>query len=437
MLDRLPPHEVEVEMAVIGCCLLDPKRSISTCEEKLTDGADAFYDLRHQILYSELRGMHRLSQDIDPLTLGAWLGPQFAEVGGHAYLNECQDKVPSTANLEYYIDILLEKKTLRKIIANCTRIASQAHEHSGNLDSLLEDLEKNVLSATATNQPTIALNGQTAGDRMSDDLERRFALNGQLSGLDCGLTDLNKKIEGLQFGEQMVIGARPSMGKTALGLKMFVNLAVQNKVPSLFVSLEMSTEAVMRRILSMLTDIPLTDIKRGSYSESDFKKFISTRALCCRSPMFLIDGVSGKSCREICAAVRRMVIKEGIKLVVIDYLQKVRCDSKQEKKTYEIGDVSGRLKGLAVETNVAMVTLAQLNRESTKDKGRRPRLSDLADSGQIERDADAVVLIHRENNQTFLILAKQRDGETGLIPVYFNGSCVRFENARYGEDAED
>jgi replicative DNA helicase len=142
--------------------------------------------------------------------------------------------------------------------------------------------------------------------------------------------------------------------------------------------------------------------------------------------MFIVDGIDGMGIRQLCTRVRRHVLKYGIKLVVIDYLQKVRPSERHEKRTYEIGEISSRLKALAVETNVAMLTMAQLNRENTKDKGRPPRLSDLADSGQIERDADLVGLIHRSGSDAKLLIAKQRDGETGIINLNFEGTYCRF-----------
>lgn len=433
-LDRLPPHELDAEMAVIGCCLLDPKNAIVRCQEKLPDGPESFYDLRHQLIYRNLIGMTNLGEDVDPIALGSWMGGRFLEVGGHPYLGQCQDKVPSAANLDIYLDIIIEKSTLRKIISNCTRISSRAYEHSGNLDSLLVDLEKNVLEVSSSTQPKAASNGKVAGDFLADDLERRMNLNGALSGLDSGLSDLNKMTEGIQFGEQMVVGARPSMGKTALGLKMFVNQALYQKTPSLFISLEMTTAALMRRMLSMTASIPMQTLRRGSYSQSDFQKFIAFRSQCSKVPMYIVENVGGMSCREICAVIRRMSIKEGIKLVVIDYMQKIKHDVHHDMRTYEVADTSGKLKAVAAETGVAMVTLTQLNRDNTKDKGRAPRLSDLAESGQIERDADSVVLIHRDNDGSSLIVAKQRDGETGLVPVFFNGAYVRFENSSYADD---
>jgi len=188
----------------------------------------------------------------------------------------------------------------------------------------------------------------------------------------------------------------------------------------------------MRRMCAARERIPMNEIRRGSYSDATFKRFTVFRAYAAKAPFYITDAVRGIGIDELCAAIRRRVRKHGIRLVIIDYLQKVRAREKQEKKTYEIGEVSSALRSLAVSTGAALVTLAQLNRESEKDKGRPPRLSDLGDSKQIEQDADTVILIHRKREEqsgpASLIVAKQRDGEVGIVKMYFNGPFARFEN---------
>ena len=430
--DQLPPHEIAAEQGIIGCCLISPKSSLTRCQERIYN-PETFYDLRHRELYEAMASMFALGQEVDPITLGSWIGENFKNYGGHEYLHQCQDKVPSAANLDYYLDILEEKFNLRKVIQACAEVSERAYTHSDSLDSLLDSLERNVLNVQANNQPKTALDGKASAEELRADMERRCELGGKLSGLDTGLHDLNRKLDGLQASEQVVVGARPSMGKTSLGLTMFATSCLENNIPSVFVSLEMTAAALMRRIFSMRCHVPLERVKKGSFTQDEFGKFASFKAQCERAPMHIVEGVSGMTCREICAMVRRMTLQHGIKLVVIDYMQKVRADIKQEKKTYEIGDISGKLKALAVETKTAMVTLAQLNRDSTKDKGRPPRLSDLADSGQIERDADTVVLIHRDRDDSVLLVAKQRDGETGAVPVFFNGKYCRFDAVTRGE----
>jgi replicative DNA helicase len=432
--DRLPPHSPEAEQGVLGCILLSPNDCLGQCLEKLHAGKEAFYDLRHQTIYDALMEMHDKGEAIDIITLQQQIKDKnrLDEIGGIPYLNALQDGVPSAANLSYYLEIVMEKFLLRKIIHTCTDVVGRVYEYEGEVDTLLDEVERGVLSIQRS-ETSATLDGKTAGLRMVDDLERRHQLNGALSGLDTGLYDLNKITEGLQFGEQAVIGARPAQGKTALGLGIFCHI-VSLGIPAMFISMEMSVEAVMRRMVAIKTSVPLKEIRRGNYSEDDFTKFSAFQSWAAKSPMHIIDGVDGFGIRQLCARVRRHVLRFSIKLVVIDYLQKIRPSERHEKRTYEVGEISGRLKSLAVETNVAMLTLAQLNRENTRDKGRAPRLSDLADSGQIERDADLVMLIHRQGDDTKLLIAKQRDGETGCVNLNFNGEFCKFSNRSYANE---
>ncbi len=428
--DRLPPHSEAMERATLGCIFMSPTECLDICAHELSVGPDAFYDHRHKVVYSLMLEMRERKEAIDLVTVTEHLKDRniLAGVGGVEYLTEITNASHSAANLTYYTDVLRDKHVLRKILAACVHVTEKVFDESNGIESALQAFDSSVVMVQSDRRVKSSLNGLEVGDRMMTDLERRFGLGGKLSGLDTGLIDFNSMTEGLQAGEQTVIGARPSMGKTALGVGIFRHIAMQLKIPSLFISLEMSVEALMRRLLSAEMEIPLRDVRRGTYNDHQMKQFVIFRDRCMKSPMHIIDGVSGIGCREICASIRRMQMQFGIKLVVLDYLQKIKPDIKHEKRTYEIGDVSGKLKAVAVETNVALVTMAQLNRENVQQKGRPPRLSDLADSGQIERDADLVGLIHRTNEKNMLIIAKQRDGETGLVNLYFDKTHCRFLN---------
>lgn len=431
--DKLPPHSIEMEQGVLGCILQEPDKCIGPVVENLKSGVEVFYDARHQHIYAEIIAMSDAKVPVEIITLQQRLKEKqmLEQIGGIPYLSSLQDSVPSAANLSYYLDVVADMATRRRIIQSCIDVVQKAFGQT-HVNELVSDVEK-VLTIQNERKLVTVLDGKAAGLAMVNDLERRMALDGKLSGLDSGIYDLNSKTEGLQLGEQFVVGARPSQGKTALGLAIFKHCAFSG-VPSLFISLEMSIESLMRRMLAMHTDVSLRVIRRGSYAASDFGKFASFQALCNKHPMHFMDGVGGLGIRELCSSTRRLCVQHGIKLVVVDYLQKIQPSSKHEKRTYEVGDISGRLKALAVECKVAMVTLAQLNRENTKDKGRQPRLSDLADSGQIERDADVVGLLHKKSDGVDLLIAKQRDGETGMIQLAFDGPHVRFQNMSKFED---
>lgn len=431
--DRLPPHSDEMERGVLGSILIDPS-CFNKCLERLKTGAEVFYDLKHQEVYKTIVSLYDELSPIETLTVLEKLKERkiSQQIGGIEFLNSLQDSTVSSANLDYYLDAVLEKWTLRRVVQICTQVSQRAYEQDGQIDEILSVVERDILSLNKS-ETTPTLDGKMAAKAMMEDLQKRHELNGKLSGLSSGLIDLDRMTEGLQFGEQFIIGARPSQGKTALGLGIFRHNALVKGIPSLFVSLEMSVEAVMRRLLSAHREIPLKKLRQGGFQDTQITTMGSFQDQCLKSPMHIIDGVDGLNIRQVCSRIRRHVLKHGIKLVVIDYLQKIRPSTKQEKKTYEVGEVSERLKALAVETGVAMVTLAQLSRESVKTNSpkqteRAPRLSDLADSGQIERDADCVGLIYRKDGKSTLIIAKQRDGEIGIIPLYFNGVYCRFDS---------
>jgi replicative DNA helicase len=206
-----------------------------------------------------------------------------------------------------------------------------------------------------------------------------------------------------------------------------------NEIPSVFITLEMRESAILRRIASARLQIPIATLRDGAFSENDFKKLMGFNAWIARSKLFFIDGVSGITIAQIASELRALIRKHAIKLVVVDYLQKIKPAASKEKRTYEVGAVSEALKGLAASLGVSIVALAQLNREPDKDKGRQPRASDLADSAQIERDADLIALIHRPRTEedpkgesAKLIIAKQRDGEVGVIHMNFSAAFCQF-----------
>lgn len=427
--DRLPPHSDEAEAGVLGCILLSPISCLDICAETMKAGAAVFYAPQNEAIYQAMVALQDEMSEIDPITIHEKLKTwgKSEEVGGMEVILKLQNEAISPAAISSYIEILNQKFQLRNLLKACTEATEQIFECSGEADSIVSFVEKNILSIEkSTFKPT--LDSKAAGARMVEDLERRADLKGKLSGLDTGFSKLNYMTDGLQYGEHFIIGARPSQGKTALGLNLLAHAGFSG-VPCLFISLEMSIEAIMRRLCALKTKTPLQLIKKGSYSDTMMAKFAMFQAQLNKTPIFFADGVDGYGIREIGSRINREVMKNGIKLVVTDYLQKIKPSEKQEKRTYEVAEVSQRLKALAHDNNIAMVTLAQLNRENVKGEkkeSRPPRLSDLADSGQIERDADLVGLIHREGSDTKLIIAKQRDGEVGTVPLYFNGAFCEF-----------
>jgi replicative DNA helicase len=452
-IDRLPPHDLQMEMGVLGCALLEPNQCIGECIEKLKDdGKMAFYDLRHQTIYETLAEMFNKRMPVDLITVQQNLKDRqlLDQVGGIAYLSQLQDAVPSAANLSYYLDIVREKYLLRKLITTCSGVVGKVYDYEGNVEELLDEVEKEVLRVNESR----AQGNMTPVNALVHDaiatIENYFGRNGQLGGLATGFADLDKMTDGLHGGEMIVIAARPSMGKTSLAMNIAEHVALEMKLPVGVFSLEMSAGSLVLRMMCSLARVNLRSIREGFMSESDFPKLTNAAGRLSASKLF-IDDTAGLSILQLRARARRMAQQHGIKLFVIDYLQLLNSTARrsQENRQQEIADISSGIKALAKELNVPVIVLAQLNREIEKDKNRKPRMSDLRESGSIEQDADLVGLLYKpEANEdeepgaaeadglpVSLVIAKQRNGPTGDVHLTFLKPYTRFESAtKFSDD---
>ncbi len=423
---KLPPNEPQMERAIIGCILQKPEIA-DECLARFKAGGEVFFDLKNRDAYLKLLALRQAGSPIDITTA-------LRAVGDLSFLQECENAAPSPENFSYYADKISEAFMLRKTMAACSEAAASVYDNAESAESVISSIETKLQSIREIRSSDPVVRGGRAAGLLTNHLEERFSLQGRRSGLVTGLTDFDNLTDGLQAGEQTIIGARPSQGKTALATTIIHRVCLIDKNPTLVITLEMSIHALCRRILANHCQFPLGDLRAGRFSDYDMEKFARFNLLLNSSPIFFMDAISGTDSARICASIRRLVKSEGIKLVVIDYLQKIQAVGKFEKRTYEIAQVSGALKAVAVDTGCTLLTLAQLNRESEKDKtSRPPRISDLADSGQIERDADTIGLLHRnrkenEGRDAALIIAKQRDGDVGTCEMTFEGKFSRFEN---------
>lgn len=424
---RLPPHNSEAELAVIGCCLDGGLEITLQAVESIQPGA--FYDLDNRKAFSVLEAMATANTPIDAVTfIDGWrkASNDPTAVPPPAIL-QSPSLIAHSLNIGRYSESVVECYRRRQIIIAAGKLVERAFEPHTPLSSIIAEFE--ALAREQESDDVPAHNAKECVGLLTDDLERRMNLTGR-SGLVTGFIDLDEITDGLQFGEQAIIAARPGVGKTALALNIFARVCLLDKIPALFISMEMDTQALMRRLLSAFEQVPLKTVKNGKLQQAGMAKYAHFSATFAASPAFIVQGIRGLDIDRIAGIVRRHVRKHSVRLVILDYLQKIKPVHRHEKRTYEIGEVSGVLKALAVETNAAFVTAAQLNRESEKEKGRVPRLSDLADSGQIERDADLVCLLDRGKGQAEanLIVAKQRDGETGVVHLVFDGAYCQFKN---------
>lgn len=438
-VDRLPPHSIEAEQGVLGCILLDPTESMGACADNLRAREASFYDLRHRQLYATIARMFDANEPIDLISVQQRLkdAGELESVGGLAYLSSLQDATPGAAHIEHYLGILREKHTLRKLLSTCANATLRVHGHEGDVAELLDQVENDILRI---NEDRLAeANGsgichaKVVAKEFISELEHRHATRGTLHGIRSGFFRLDQMTDGIQRGELFVIAARPSIGKTAIGANMTHAACIQDRVPTLFVTLEMSQRSIMRRLVSCVSSVPLRSLKTGNITEGEARSITTAQGLISKSPLHFLEAISGHTIGSICTAIRRAVKSHGVQLVVVDYLQKVRPTQGHEKRTYEVAEVSNRLKAIAVSEGVAVLALAQLNRESEKEKDSQPRMTHLADSGQIERDADTLCLLHRKRDEpkgeAELIVAKQRDGECGFVHLTYDGTFCRFESA--------
>ena len=447
-VDRLPPHSIEAEQGVLGCVLLSPHDCMGECIEKLKSGPDIFYDVRHRTLFQTLTEMYDQKQAIDLITLQQHLKniQQLENVGGLAYLSSLPDAVPSAANLEYYLDIVLEKYLLRKMIQTCTGIVGRVFDYEGQVDALLDEVERDILRISEERVAGASLTIKELVNKAISKIEEYHQNHGMLTGVSTGFADFDKMTTGLHAGEMIVIAARPSVGKTSLAMNIAEHVSLEVKVPVGVFSLEMTSDQLVLRMLCSRARVNLRNIREGFLAERDFPKLTGAAGKLAGAPLF-IDDSSALSILQLRAKARRMWQQFGIKLFVIDYLQLLNSTSRRvENRQQEIAEISGGIKSLAKELSVPIIVLSQLNRELEKrGPGERPRLSDLRESGAIEQDADLVGLLYRETKNkdgddetneveqdaipVKLCIAKQRNGPTGDVALTFLKSYTRFESA--------
>ncbi|MBI3876272.1 MAG: replicative DNA helicase [Verrucomicrobia bacterium] len=445
-IDRLPPHSEEAERGVLGCLLLAPNESLPVCIERFKRGSAMFYDPRHQVIYDLLVGMFDRQEAIDLITVQQRLrdSGQLESVGGLAGLSSLQDAVPSAANLAYYADIVRAKHLLRRMIATCTGVVGQLYDDQSDVDALMDNVEKEVLQVCEERvEPTVRSMKDLTNHAITQ-VERFHSNKGALDGLATGFKDFDDMTTGLKGGEMIVIAARPSMGKTSLAMNIVEHVVLEQKLPVGVFSLEMTAESLVLRMMCSHSRMNMRHVREGFLAERDFVRMTTAATRLSKAPLY-IDDTSGLSILQLRAKARRLWQQHQVKLFIIDYLQLLHSTASRSKENrqQEIADISSGIKALAKEQKVPVIVLSQLNRELEKDKGRKPRLSDLRESGAIEQDADLVGLLYKpaaeededgappeehDGVPVNLLIAKQRNGPTGDVQLTFLKGYTRFES---------
>ena len=441
---RSLPQSLDAEKGLLGSVLL----SSTVLDDSISqiDGTH-FHLPAHRKIFELLVEMRNAGKPIDLISVTQHLEDRklLEEVGGASVVTDLVTFVPTAANAVYYREILCEKYLLRKVITVCTEYAARSYDEQGDVKLLVDEVEQKILEI---GEERVSASIPTMKEMVNDaitSIEQLVANKGGITGLSTGFHVLDNMTSGLHAGEMFVIAARPSMGKTALAMNIAEHVALDAGQPVAVFSLEMSSPQLVQRLLCSRARVDSKKLRDGFIGKQELGSISSAAGLLSKAKMF-VDDTPGLSILELRAKARRLHNREGIKLVVIDYLQLLRSNTRraQDNRQIEIAEISSGVKALAKELKIPVIVLAQLNRNPesrTGDSKGRPRLSDLRESGSIEQDADVVALLVREKyyaedeearkeaeGKATLIIAKQRNGPTGDVPLTFLEDYTRFED---------
>ena len=434
--NKVPPHDLEAEQAVLGCMLTD-KDAVISAVETLTE--DDFYREDNRLIYSAMLNLYNRAEPIDIITLKSELSAmgKFEAVGGLEYLAELPDKVPTTSNVERYIKIVEEKSTLRTLIKTANDLISLGYDPTQDVEDIMDSAEKKIFNVMQKRNQT---GYSSIKDILVDsftELEDLYNRKQHVTGVPTGFIDLDNKTAGLHNSDLILVAARPAMGKSAFALNIATNAAIQANVGVAIFSLEMSKEQMANRILGSVAMVDGNSIRTGRIADDDWIKLATASGELSQTGIY-IDDTPGISVMEIRAKCRKLKLEKNIGLVVIDYLQLVQGSNKKGgSREQEISEISRSLKILAKEINVPVIALSQLSRAPEQRPDHRPMLSDLRESGAIEQDADIVMFLYRDDyynedsekkNIAEVIIAKHRAGSTGTVELAWLGSYTKFAN---------
>jgi len=434
-LQRVPPQSIETEACVLGSMILhSPTIDIVVQIIK----PEHFYRPAHQLVFNTLVRMKDQRKEIDLVTLRDELSRQgqLESAGGVEYLVQLVDGVPSAANAEFYARIVRDKAMLRQLIVAGTDIIREAYESHEEAPDIIEQAEQSVfeIASQQIGEQAVSLRGL-----LEQTFEQLQENEGQLiTGLPSGYHQLDELTAGFQNGEMIILAARPSMGKTSLLLNVAEYMAVVDQRPVALFSLEMSRAQVAQRLLASHSQFDLRRMRRGTISPEDWTTLQNAAGPLYEAPL-LIDDSAEMTILQLRAKARRLKAAHDIQCVFVDYLQLMSYAGRADSRQQQITEISRGIKALARELNIPVIAAAQLNRGPADRETHRPRMSDLRESGSIEQDADVVALLHCEDyyhrgqadyiptNVTELIIAKQRNGPTGIVKLVFRPECTRFE----------
>lgn len=430
--DNIPPQNIEAEQATLGAMLLDWS-SVPDVITKLT--ADRFYSFQHQVIFEGIRSLANQSIHGDMLTLVNELTKlgKLEQAGGTGYIASLTDTVPTSSNVTHYVDIVLDCATRRDLIKLSSELKAHALDETKDGKSILQTAEKKIFDMN--------FNSGTSCLHMMSDIIRdtitlidmRYKNNEELTGIPSGIAQLDAMTSGFQNSELIIIGARPSIGKTAFALSMMQTIAIEKNIPCGFFSLEMSYQSIGQRLLAQVARVQSNKLRNGRLNIADFQKLQDAAGKCFNSPLYIVD-TPNMQLMELKSMARQMAENQGVKIIFIDYIGLITTENPNAPVYETVSEISKSLKALARELNIPIVALCQVARAA---EGEEPTLAQLRGSGSIEQDADVVLFLHRDRKimeeknpvqEAKCIVAKQRNGATGDVEMIFFPSFTKFEN---------
>lgn len=458
--DYLPPHSLDAEQGVLGCCIVAPEEAIVEAAELLKE--EDFYDLRHKIIFRELLAMMEAGQGVDSITLLEWFKRKslLDDVGGLGYVVSLADVIPSAVNLPNYVEIVREKALLREATRICAdsllKLRRVETDPSIDSKSVLSDIERDLLKLCEKRSSAKERSIRELMRGTIDRLEEYHRGKAQMQGLSTGFEYLDKMVLGLRGGEMYVFAARPGMGKTSLLMNIVDHVAVELQQPVGIFSLEMTGESLSDRWLFQRARADFQRFRTGYLINEDVPKLVRAAGEIANAPVW-VDDAGGMLIDDLRTKARRMARQYGVKLFVIDYLQLLHSSRHYHNRNDEVAEISGKIKALTKELGLPFIVLGQLNRELEKNPNRLPQMSDLRESGSLEQDADLVGFLYdpkipekmqeeherkmfnkfgsdwaKTAKRVNFLISKQRNGPTGIVELLFLKYCMRYESA-HGE----
>ena len=434
--DRLPPQSIEAERSVLGSMLRDNSVINDVVNYVNTEN---FYLDAHQKIFNAIKTIYNDGHPVDLLILSDKLSQlkQLEDVGRQPYLAELWDAAPTAANAEYYAKIVRDKSISRGLIHASTEILRDAYDQGQPAEEMLGSAERKILEIAEKGVTSHTYTLLQALDDAYTRIDQRMGRKdpNAISGVASGFVDLDALTAGFQQNELIILAARPSVGKTAFSLNIVRHAVVQDRMPVLFVSLEQSRIEIAERLLAAQARVDSFKLRKGHLSAEDIGKLHAAGDMLRNAPLF-IDDTPAQGMLRISANARRLKIRSGLKMVVIDYLQLIEPENRRDPRQEQVAQISRRLKFLARELEIPVMALAQVNRSSEDRQDHRPRLADLRESGSIEQDADTCLMLHRpgrfdgglEDNIIEVIIAKQRNGPTGEVTLTYLKQFMSYEN---------